>query len=650
MNWLKGALIGLACFAGQAHAQTEPTAAPAPPSLDPAAIAAFFSAEIEPALQASGAPGAVVVVVRHDAIVFAQGYGFADVAARTPVNATTTLFETASVGKTMTALVAAQLAREGLINLDQDVNTYLTSTHVTSSTPVTLRMLLGHQGGFDSDLTRSFARFDAGTNVSRGELDRRLQVLRRPGVSVAYDNQGYGVIALVLEDVTGKSLRQLFAERIFAPAGMSGAVLGRPEDGAARLARCYVAEGQDRRRDCEFWLYRRSLAGAGGVSASGYDMARYMQLWLGDGVVEGAQVIAPEIYGDITNFDHYRFHPALPGAGFAFFQDEEFRGRLFMHSGHMPGFSTMMKIYRDADIGVFVSFMGGQPPSFDSNLSSVVAMASAPQPGPEARAALIRLETLSDRFAERFIPANWPRSSESGAGLGDISMTRPFAAFPGTYVQVGGESQSFVHRIGGWLRAIEVRAVHQDAIEVAGQGPFRLVGHDVFENDERRRVAFADRDGELYLALGMSPAQFRRTNALETPIWTLPLFAVALLVCLTALVHVLRRRAHARLSKLSRLSLIGLVLVLAGLCAEWQWGVSEAIVKGAIIAPALWRLGLHLGVAAMVWAVADFVFDRSRLGVLGVSHGGLIALADVALLTALAFWGVIGAFPPYFSW
>ena len=339
--------------------------------LDPARVEAWTDGQVAPALRLSGVPGAVVVVVRHDRVILSKGYGVADMARAVPLRADATLLDIASIGKSMTALITSQLIDEGVLNLDEDVNHYLKSAQVTGP-KVTLRMLLGHRGGFDADLTGSFVPIDGDTTMQPGELGRRLRPIGAPGWVTGYDNQGYGLIGLVLRDVTGKSFPELYRERLFEPAGMSTAVQGRPPDGDARLARCYVVQGAGAVRQCTYWLYRDGLRGAGGVAASGDDMGRYMRLLLNDGTLEGRQVLSPAAFRALTDFDAYRFRAGLPGMARSFTQLEELRGLEYAHGGSIPGFSSIMTIYRDADVGIFVCFLGGEPGAFDYNLTGTL--------------------------------------------------------------------------------------------------------------------------------------------------------------------------------------------------------------------------------------------------------------------------------------
>ncbi len=295
-------------------------AAAAPASLTPAQAEAFSDARILPAMKRSGVPGVIVAVVRRGQVLLVKGYGVADVARHTKMDANRTLFDIASITKSMTAIIALQLVEQGRLDLDEDVNRYLRHVRVTGP-KVTLRMLLGHCGGFDSDLTGLFVPLGGDISVSDAEMDRRLKPVRAPGVVTSYDNQGFGLIGLVLRDVTGKPIAELYRERIFAPLG-TGAVQGRPPDGDARLARCYVVHGPGKLDGCPYWLYREGLRGAGGVAASARRHGALLRMLLNGGVLDGHRLLGPKAFADLVNFDDYRFRPGMPGFARSFTQLE----------------------------------------------------------------------------------------------------------------------------------------------------------------------------------------------------------------------------------------------------------------------------------------------------------------------------------------
>ncbi len=644
----RSACVGLAVLAPAIGAGQTPAGRVV---LDPGPVEQWVDGQVGPALKSSGLPGALVVVVQRSGVVLNKAYGLSDVANHTPADANTTLFEYASIGKTMTAVIASQLIDAGVLDLDQDVNRYLKTAQV-SGPKVTLRMLLTHRAGFDDDITGLFAPFDGDIRMSRAELDRRLRPLVAPGSAVACDNQGFGVVGLILRDVTGKSIPELYRERLFEPTRMTNAVHGRPADGMARLARCYTVQGPGSVRECELWLYREGLMGAGGVAATGADMARYLRMLLNGGTLDGRTVMSPRAFADLTNFAHARFHPGMPGGGHSFIQFEEFRGLEYAHSGSIPGFSSMMKVYPDADVAMLVTFLGGQPPAFEMTPSNVVTSLQRVSMRDEAKPGLNVMRELTDKFADQFIPAGRPRSSEGPAPLAGTSADR-IGDYLGTYVIASNHSRSLIARVAGWAGLVTLEPAPGGKLRLGGYaelGDYHRVGPLLYENPRGDRLALAEHPAGKYLAIGLSGGVFKKTNAIESPAWSVFMFIFAVPLLLTALLQ-LRAGAPDPLRRLARFSLAGLVLVLAGVVAEWEWGVRLGVVQGAWLLPAVWRLALHAGVVVLLWSGFWFfrAGDNAKRWITS-AHGFVIAAAAWAVAVAMVMWRAVGAFPPQFWW
>ncbi|MEP7185259.1 MAG: serine hydrolase domain-containing protein [Rhodanobacter sp.] len=92
------------------------------PTLDAQDAHSFFDGLVPYAIHRGDIAGGVVVVVKDGQILFAQGYGYADVASREPVNAETTLFRPGSVSKTFTWTAVMQWVGAGKIDLDKNVD------------------------------------------------------------------------------------------------------------------------------------------------------------------------------------------------------------------------------------------------------------------------------------------------------------------------------------------------------------------------------------------------------------------------------------------------------------------------------------------------------------------------------------------------
>ena len=138
-----------------AMVSAQPGVAPAGPS-SPAEVEAFMDSVMPENLATYNVPGATVAVVYDGNVTLAKGYGFADLENGTPVDGNQTLFRIASISKLFAWTALMQLAEEGKIDLDADVNTYLTGFKIPDTypgRPVTVRDLMTHTPGFE-DLDR----------------------------------------------------------------------------------------------------------------------------------------------------------------------------------------------------------------------------------------------------------------------------------------------------------------------------------------------------------------------------------------------------------------------------------------------------------------------------------------------------------------
>ena len=124
-------------------------AAGATPTLDAADLRTFFDGLVPYMLKRNDIAGAVLVVVKDGKPIFAQGYGYADVAKRTPVVPDQTLFRIGSVSKLFTWTAVMQLVAAGKIDLDADVNKYLDfKVPEKFGKPITMRDLMTMTPGF----------------------------------------------------------------------------------------------------------------------------------------------------------------------------------------------------------------------------------------------------------------------------------------------------------------------------------------------------------------------------------------------------------------------------------------------------------------------------------------------------------------------
>ena len=197
-------------------------------------------------------PGIGIAVIHDGKIDWAKGYGVAK--GQTKVD-TNTLFQAASISKTIAALAALKLVEQGKLQLDVDVNQYLEGWKVegkllTDDKPVTLRHLLTHTGG---QTVHGFPGYATGTELpstsdvlaGKGNTDK-VEVDQEPGSAWRYSGGGYTVMQKMVEDVTGLAFSEYIDKQILTPMRMTNSTFHHslPEALKYRASAAFDAEGK----------------------------------------------------------------------------------------------------------------------------------------------------------------------------------------------------------------------------------------------------------------------------------------------------------------------------------------------------------------------------------------------------------------------
>jgi CubicO group peptidase (beta-lactamase class C family) len=181
------------------------------------------------ALAASTVPGLAVALVRHGRVAWARGYGLADPAARAPVTAATR-FQAASLSKPVTAWGVLRLVEQGRIGLDEPVTGRLRRWRPPASPfdpeGITVRRLLSHTAGLS---VHGYAGQRSGepppplaaslSGEATGSFP--VELLQAPGQGWLYSGGGYGVLQLLVEELTGLPFAAFMRRQVLAPLGMT---------------------------------------------------------------------------------------------------------------------------------------------------------------------------------------------------------------------------------------------------------------------------------------------------------------------------------------------------------------------------------------------------------------------------------------------
>jgi CubicO group peptidase (beta-lactamase class C family) len=172
----------------------------------------------------TASPGCARSVIKDGQIIYKHGYGMADLDHDIPINPET-VFHVASISKQFTAAAVLLLAQEGKLSLDDDVRKYIPEVPDFGAR-ITIRHLIYHTSGLRDqwnllDLAGWRYSLDLITDDDVLALVSRQKELNfKPGEKHVYCNTGYTLLGQIVKRVSGQSLREFTADRIFKPLGM----------------------------------------------------------------------------------------------------------------------------------------------------------------------------------------------------------------------------------------------------------------------------------------------------------------------------------------------------------------------------------------------------------------------------------------------
>jgi len=230
-------------------------------------------------------PGAVVVIGRRDAVLYARGYGHLTWSAGSAKpDPDSTLWDLASITKVVgTASAVLRLVDSGVVALDAPVARYLPRFAGGAKDLVTVRMLLDHTSGLPP-----YVPFYRLAHSPEALIERLYAepLERAPGDSAAYSDLNAMLLGLLLEQVAGKPLDQVVRAEVLDPLGLDRTLYCPP----GRLRKWTAPSGRYRGRPVRGEVNDQNAARFGGVAghaglfSTGGDLARFAQVWLRQGM------------------------------------------------------------------------------------------------------------------------------------------------------------------------------------------------------------------------------------------------------------------------------------------------------------------------------------------------------------------------------
>ena len=178
-------------------------------------------------------PGCAVGVIENGQYIHKRGYGYANLEHMIPIDSKT-IFRIGSVSKQFTAMAIAILEEKGLLSFEDEMQTHIPDL-INYGEKVTINHMIHHYSGLgDYEYIDYPGRFknavgeefrwgneDYLSNQEFHDLVKTLPLIRKPESKFWYSNNGYVLLALVVENISKKSLREFSKEEIFSPLGMT---------------------------------------------------------------------------------------------------------------------------------------------------------------------------------------------------------------------------------------------------------------------------------------------------------------------------------------------------------------------------------------------------------------------------------------------
>lgn len=323
---------------------------------NPDAFRAFFDSYFEEKMAEYLVPGAAIVVVQGDEVVFIEGYGYADLAHQTPVDPNSTLFRVGSVSKTFTATAVMQLVEAGLVDIDQNIAIYLNDFpgDQFDLSPFTAKQLLTHTAGFEiREIGLTYTNPEKALPLEEFLTKNMPPQVREPGTFSSYSNFGYGLLGLTVEQVADTPFESYIQEHIYTPLGMDNssffipqAILEQPD---SSLATGYVREGDSIKA---IPVDYHHIPPAGTMLSTAKDMGQFIISQLNEGRLGQVELLQP---GTVSMMQSQQFtnHPKQPGYGFGYYERFQNGLRMIEHGGNYYGFMTNMILIPEEDLGFF---------------------------------------------------------------------------------------------------------------------------------------------------------------------------------------------------------------------------------------------------------------------------------------------------------
>jgi CubicO group peptidase (beta-lactamase class C family) len=358
MKRLAALFLGLTAVAAasaqeSAPPQTQPQAATPAIGLTATDLNAWLDGYLPYALQSGDIAGAVVAVVKDGKVLTERGYGFSDVAHRTPVDPERTLFRPGSVSKLFTWTAVMQLVEQGKIDLDADIDKYLDFTiPARGGKSVSMRNLMQHTAGFEEQ-AKGIISEDPNSPGYVALLKQWVpERVFDAGTTQAYSNYGASLAGYIVQRISGEPFDSYIEKHIFEPLDMKYSSFRQPLPAqlVPLMSKGYrLASGEPQAYEII------GPAPAGALASPAEDMAHFMIAHLQNGAYHGKRILS-EAAAKQMHDSPLTLLPPLNRMELGFFETNINGREVIAHLGDTEYFHTSLHLFLQEGVGFYVSF------------------------------------------------------------------------------------------------------------------------------------------------------------------------------------------------------------------------------------------------------------------------------------------------------
>lgn len=302
------------------------------------------------AMKAAQTPGAAVVIVKGNQVIYAKGFGVTSIEEKTLIT-TDTLFRLGSTTKMFTSAALVKSAESGNLKLDAPLGNYARGLDAKIG-QITTHQLLSHSSGL-RDFAATVSSHDDDAIAKMVRLWKSDVFFGEPGKIYSYSSPGYWLAGFMLEEVEKQPYAEAMKRLLFKPLGMNRTTLRPLEAMTFPVAIGHRLEA-NQPTIIRPAFNNNAMWPAGSMYSSVNDLARWVIAFLNEGRLDGVQILSSTIIKQLSSP-----HVVMPGGvnqfhGYGLMVSQERGVPIVAHGGFSTGYGSMIQMAPQHRIGVIV--------------------------------------------------------------------------------------------------------------------------------------------------------------------------------------------------------------------------------------------------------------------------------------------------------